>query len=1048
MSGASELLEVINANNLEILADELAGRLRNTEGTLFARPRIAIASPQMERWLSLAIAQRLGITSQIEFVLPAKLIWDLLKQAWPEAPSQSPFERSRLAMRFLESFVASPATLPGRLRSYLRDKDELAQLAFARRLAEQFDRYIVYRPDWIMDWEAGEQSHWQAELWRSVAPPEDQAHWAAAATSPEVAARLAAGVNRGEPIYFFAPTPLSRGYLNLIRAVAGATHVVLLLHNPCRAYWSDIADRKTITRVGIRQPDALPYFEEGNRLLAALGGQLRGFVAMLQDACDEDEAVYRESKADGLLHHLQNNVLDLEDRPWTPKGPDDSLLIHSCHSRLREVEVLQDQLLSLLDADPHLNEHEIGIYAPDVSTYLPLINAVFGNAPERRRLNVGMGPARTAQGSLIKKISRMFDVAKGRFGAEAVMGLLDMPSLQRRFAMDPAALDSVRRWVQLSGARWGLDANHIESLDATEHHNSWAWARRRLLSAYGMAASSTRLFAGVNVSQELEGTEAEAVGGLLALLQVLTAMHAQMKASRSVVQWVRWFRSRIHRLLEPDEAEQWELQTLMDAVVRVREDADVSGLNGAIGWDTFVSLLDERLVLPSSSPFLARGISVLPLRPGGVVPFKVICLLGLNDGAFPSPEEQWDIDLTRKHTRLGDRTGREESGLIFLEALTRAGDAVHLSYIGRDQQTDERCPSAPCLAELNDYLTRDLGVPEAAFRRDHPLQPFSPRYDGSKLITYEAYAQTAVAEAPAFVSGTLDLGEAGPVALSDLLDFYRHPARHLLRGHLGIALEEVDSDLDDLEPLTLNALDRWTLRQRLLTLSEQNLSPEHLRDLVRADPNLPAGPVGEGVGTNLLEEGRMLAAQAARWVTTGEDVIPVDLALSSPLRGSLHGYGPRGRIELRPGGLRMRHLLPKWIEHLVFNLAAPAGYEKTTAWMTIDDHSPGWQWHAVSEAADYLSDLVAVYQTFRGRPLPFAPETSFALETSAKDPMLAARKRWVGEPSEIWKEGHDPYNRLLFGADPLSHPKHAAAFVETAARIYRPMIDHNRGSAL
>lgn len=1046
-SGTRKLLEVVNANSLEILADELAGRLRSAGGTLFSKPRVAIASPEMERWLSLALAQRLGITSQIEFVLPAKLIWDLLKQAWPEAPSQSPFERGRLAMRFLEPFVTAPERLPQRLRSYLRDRNELAQLAFARRLAEQFDRYIVYRPDWITAWEAGEQSHWQAELWRQVAPPGEQAHWAAAATSPEIAGRLAEGIDRREAIYFFAPTPLSPGYLNLIRAVASATEVVVLLHNPCRAYWSDIADRKTITRIGIRQPEALPYFEEGNRLLASLGGQLRSFVTMLQDVCDADEATYRDRPAAGLLHHLQNNLLDLEDRPWAPANADHSLRIHACHSRLREVEVLQDQLLKLLDSDLQLHEHEIGVYVTDVGSYAPLINAVFGNAPDSRRLAIGTGSVRMTQGTLTRKVTRLFDVAKGRFGAEAVSSLLDLGSLQRRFGIDPATLDAVRRWIQLSGARWGLDAEHIQSLDATAHHNSWAWARRRLLTAYGMAASSTKLFAGVNVSQELEGTEAEAVGGLLTLLQVLADMHEEMKAGRPVMRWASWFRSRLNRLLEPDEAEQWELQALMDAVVRLRDDAGVSGLTGAIGWETFASLLDERLVLPANSSFLSRGISVLPLRPGSVVPFKVICLLGLNDGAFPPPEEHWDIDRSRQHPRLGDRSGREEAGLVFLEALTRAADAVHLSYIGRDQQTDELCPPAPCVAELADYLVRDLGVPEPAFHSDHPLQPFSSRYDGQSLTTYEEYAQTAVTEAPSFVASELAIAKESAVALADLLDFFRHPARHLLRGHLGIALDEVHSDLEDLEPLTLDALDRWSLRQRLLLLSDQDLSPERLRHLVMADPNLPAGPVGEGVGEDLLQESRILAAQADQWVTAGEDVIPVDLGLTVPLRGSLHGFGPRGRTELRPGALRMRHLLPKWIEHLAFNLAGPESYEKTTAWMTINDHSPGWVWHQVDQAAEYLNDLVVIFQEFRGRPLPFAPETSFVLENSAKDPVTAARKRWEGKVSEPWQEGGDPYNRLLFGPDPLADRANVAAFTELAERIYRPMIDHNRGSA-
>jgi exodeoxyribonuclease V gamma subunit len=59
---------------------------------------------------------------------------------------------------------------------------------------------------------------------------------------------------------------------------------------------------------------------------------------------------------------------------------DDSIQCHACHSTMREVEVLHDQLLALLERHPDVSPTDIVVMTPDIDIYAGAIDAGFGTA--------------------------------------------------------------------------------------------------------------------------------------------------------------------------------------------------------------------------------------------------------------------------------------------------------------------------------------------------------------------------------------------------------------------------------------------------------------------------------------------------------------------------------------------------------------------------------------------------------------------------------------------------------------------------------------------
>ena len=95
------MLKLYQSNQLELLVDQLADLLPLTHGSPFQSESIVVPHLGMRRWLTLQLAQRLGICANVEFPLPARLIWDLFRAVDVDLPEQSSFTPDILRWRIL-----------------------------------------------------------------------------------------------------------------------------------------------------------------------------------------------------------------------------------------------------------------------------------------------------------------------------------------------------------------------------------------------------------------------------------------------------------------------------------------------------------------------------------------------------------------------------------------------------------------------------------------------------------------------------------------------------------------------------------------------------------------------------------------------------------------------------------------------------------------------------------------------------------------------------------------------------------------------------------
>ncbi len=1068
------MIQLHHSNRVERLVDRLIHLTASGPADPFDPEPVVVQHPGMGRWLAQQLALRTGIAANLDFPLPAVFVWRLLRCWFPDLPESQGLDRDGILWRTLallpEHLGAPPFAEPAR---YLRDDpDGSRRYQLCRRIGDLFDQYLVYRPDWVAAWEQGRDSHWQARLWRAVRAGFPGEHWAGLLR--RLFDELEAGRPPGAPLparfSLFGLTALSPSYVALLRAVSSLAEVHVFLLSPSWEYWSDLVDEKGQARRRARARQSRTrdatsaLLDLGNPLLASLGHAGQELLDQLLEAGSEDEDLFEDPGEATLLARLQGDILTLRDRRRIDPAErsvlpasDRSIQVHVCHSPLREVQVLRDRLLRLFDEIDGLRPRDVLVMAPDIDLYAPYVTGVLGAADSGTEIPWALADRRPrAELPVVGALDLLLDLPGSRFEASAILGLLELPAVQRRFGLDPAGTERVRTWVRESGIRWGADAAMRTGLDLPgEAANTWDFGLDRLFIGYALPPGSD-LYRGVAPYPDVEGSAATDLGALAELVARLGDWRRRLGGEHTAAEWRAILSGLLDAFFDPDEGDAGGLQLVRTAL----EDLDRRTADAGFGGRLTLTVVRDRLTEALNAPLGARNlvtgrVTFCGLAPLRGVPFRVICLLGMNGEDFPRVDRPLDFDLIAREPRRGDRSRRRDDRYLFLEALLSARDLLYLSYVGRDIRDNSlKVPAAP-VSELLDYVAQsyrltDGGDGEAVIgwlTLEHPLQPFSRRYfdhRDPRLFSYSRGWLAAAAAAPApnggpdlFAPTPLPAPEEdspGVLELDDLARFLCNPAEHFLRNRLGIRLPaESDAPADE-EPFDPSGLERYGLRQRLLELATQGEEPEWVLERLRSEGLLPHGAFGR-VWTE--ENAQRAAAFLARMrEAQGEPLTPVELDLrlgERALVGQLRGLGTKGLVAARFAALRGKDRLRLWVRHLALNAAAPDGVPPTS--LHLADQDSEVRLRPVPNAEARLRDLIRLYQEGLTRPLPLFAETSFQVARGGSD--SAIRNAWRGNPfGGAPGEQDDPWVRIAFrGTDPLGPD-----FQALAIRVYGPLL--------
>ena len=910
----------------------------------------------------------------------------------------------------------------------------------------------------------------------------------------------------------FGVSSLPMQLVQALAALGQVSQVLMLVQNPCQYFWGDIVEGHAALRAQVRRrqnPKPAPAQTQSHLLagmppaathplLASWGKQGRDYLHLLDgfDAPEQyrqhwsrvdvfvDPATATPERPASQLALLQSAMLNLASEPDAPQpAPDDgSLVFVSAHSAQRELEVLHDRLLAWFDADPALKPRDVMVMVPDMEAFAPHIQAVFGRFLPGQPGFIPYAVADTSARSspLVQALEQLLNLPTARLTLFEWASLFEVAAVRKRFKVSEADVQLLQDWLAGAGVRWGLDAAHrqVWGLPAGTPglaQNTWAFGLRRLLLGYavgadfggdaegsdvgaaaqesavsGQSAGTGGLWQGTLAQPALSGLSTALMTSLLDGLQATTDTLTALSQEQTPTQWGATLNQLVQRFFAPaDASDERAIARVLEPLQSWLVACDAAGLDTPLPLDVVREHWLSSIDLGSlQQRFFGGGVQFGTLMPMRSIPFAVIGLLGMNDGAYPRVQAARDFDLMASSWRAGDRSRREDDRYLFLEAILSARQKLYVSWQGHSATDGSARPPSVLVAQLLDHINA-LWTPVHT-AQVQPLQPFSKAYfeKGSGFETYDAdwaaahtnKAQAAIntvvineltksdadvtdatGHAATAHEAALNPGLACPtnLTLDDLQRLLRAPVEVFFRNRLQTTLDQLSDLAEPDEPFALNALQQHLAGVDLL---QSTHSAEGLARLQGAG-QLPLAAFGQHTADMLLSVATQVRARRDPWLALYPLALqaqPVDLSFDAgtSLTGALDGLLsqantqqispasqsdplPRACLQLvaRPGAVyqgkkgaeqvRGHVLVNLWVRHLA---GCASGLHLTSVMVGVDGQVVLPPMSAETAHA-VLARLTKAYAQAWRQPLPVAVKTALAwLHTQAANLQLPPDK--------------------------------------------------------
>ena len=724
---------------------------------------IVVPNMNLAKWIKLTLARQRSVFMNVEFAYLEKGLWQMISALGHHAEDEAEMldrEWLTILVFFILMSLDNNNTIVEPILNYLRRPDGLPLAdgetrcwQLAEKLSRLFQEYEYHRADMVQGWGDGRvpadvmeacqcwvynqvqhlKSRLGPVLGRSMMTINEYARCLPVPSAPVT---VTSGMEDGPRVHFFGLSQISPLHIDLLSRLQTGFDIHIYSLNPSREYWEDIETPgekrwfacKNVSRLQFsgQEWSTGELFEPADHELLSLWGKPgRENIRLLCQLTDYDfeagfsDRPYQKSVL-GIIHH---GLLTLEtpvELNETPQSQDTSLQITACPSIRREVETVYNSILYNLEIDPNLCMTDIAVMVPDMGRYKPVVDSIFGRHPARITYNLVDASART-ESVFAQAVLSFMALARGRFSRKAVFDFLRNPCVMQRWRYTPEALAVWIEWAAALGIYYGFETGHDDTEPVPEAGLfSWRQGLERLrLSRIMRPPEATTAhprphFNGLVPFSDINTGDHRLLETFGMIVSALHTSVACFKAgTNSARDWRDTFLQVIDQFIEisPDmRGEESVRQSLFGAFEYfvhydlLREIDSEQRLSSEGLWAFVKSHLEG--ITGGRGDYLTGGVTVSALMPMRPIPFKIIYIMGLEEGRFPGRSTDSLLDLRARQRRIGDVSLTERNRYLFLEILISAQKKLYLSYVSRDLQKDRNLAPCSVVQQLRRHIER------------------------------------------------------------------------------------------------------------------------------------------------------------------------------------------------------------------------------------------------------------------------------------------------------------------------------------------------------
>ncbi|MCG8572366.1 MAG: exodeoxyribonuclease V subunit gamma, partial [Spirochaetes bacterium] len=505
------MINLYCSNQAEILLEQLCQKVKHPPGNPFQPEYIVVENRGMATWLSCQLSQKLGVWANFQFPFLQRILETIFKAIMQiEDIHEILIDRDEWLFLIMAEISGAEKSDYKNIYQYIHSDSELQiglkSFQLSKKIAQIFYSYSLLRPELLEKWSQDclcyhdEDEKWQQKLFKKVITKTDKSLISFLIKKLKEYPKVKGSFkDLPQRIALFGISNIPRAYLDILNVLSSYIEINLFIFAPVEPIWHDFENKGEIYQKleehKIQSHLQVNQIELGSPLMTSLGSIVLDFHYQLvkKFSLSKIDKHFQKNLDTTILGSIQNSILTGKSvfAATTNSEQDDSICIHSCHSRLREIEVMKDQLLDLLNYDENLEAHEIVVMAPDIEEYVPFIDAVLQqDEPAKIPFSIADRPIQE-QSVLFQAFFYLLSLKSSRLTVTEVFDLLSFPIVYQHFNITSENIRQLKNWIQQLDIRWGIDKEHKKQrnqIDSRQH--SWLNGLKRAYLGYAFGNES------------------------------------------------------------------------------------------------------------------------------------------------------------------------------------------------------------------------------------------------------------------------------------------------------------------------------------------------------------------------------------------------------------------------------------------------------------------------------------------------------------------------------------------------------------------------------
>lgn len=766
------------SNTIERLAEQFAADITIPGPDPLLQPMVIVPNPHLKKWLQLRVAGINGIAANCDFQFLDQGLWKIITRLSSTGNGESSMlqqEELRLMIfHVLNSGIESGDLAP--LKSYYMNMDGTGKPHASRRtwrlserLTRIFNGYELFREPMIRAWENDSTLYGtpmetaQKYLYQALFGKNGLVHSVrpGAATLRQYAdsSVIKDDCPGTTPLYLFGKSQLSPLHTRIIYELGSKIDLMVYQLNPCSEFWEDVSTPgeerwgriKNIPVINDSEGESLGYDENENPLLKMWGKSGREttrLLSMIEDAGSREQWLVSDwlvpetvNDERTVLGTLKEHILQR-----SSGGPDNfipndtSVQVSACPDIYREAEGVYNSILYNLTRDPSLSMTDIAVMVPDMELYGPVLESVFSRRPERIAFSM-IDRSAAADSRAAAAARSILAVADGSFSREELFRLIMNPCFLEASGSTAEQAGLWLSWVDSLNIYSGYDTDDRNTQGSGKSY-TWKHGLQRLrlgrIMDVPVTGQDTRAFLDyrevVPFSDMTTGNNDQTGDFSMVVDLIYSRVRSLRHLNTRAGEWAPILRSLFSDFIAVPagmEEESLVLSQLDRAISRlefldIMQDGDAGT---EVDLEFIIDYISESLssIPGSRGSYLNSGVNISSLVPKRQIPFRIIYIMGMQEGLFPGTADLSTLDLRNFKRTIGDISKPDANRYLFLETLISARERLYITYTSKDLKKDQDFYPNSVVSQLIDYVSTSI-TGSGSIISGLPLSGSSPGY--------------------------------------------------------------------------------------------------------------------------------------------------------------------------------------------------------------------------------------------------------------------------------------------------------------------------------